>query len=201
MGYCKNISKIWECDYRDRCIFSSFFYFHIVSSKWFAVYQICRRNLEAIICQKNGKGKGPIVLSRHWKIVKTISIQNFSGIPKFHIFSRSSIFVEHDLRLIESKYTILGGFATEAHRKTAPCIIFEQNGCGLSSKRDLERRTFCQTSVRGCVLAERFRISFEALFELGVEDLEYCSAQSFVVWESHSVSSAQKGQQSYSSWN
>ena len=71
-----------------------------------------------------------------------------------------------NLRLIESKYTILGGFATEAHRKTVPCIIFEQNGCGPSSKRDLERRTFCQTSVRGCVLAERFRISFEALFEL-----------------------------------
>ena len=89
--------------------------------------------------------------------------------------------MEHDLRLIESKYTILGGFATEADKKMVPCIIFEQNGCGLSSKRDLERRTFCQTSVRGCVLAERFRISFEALFELGVEDLEYCSAQSFVV--------------------
>ena len=31
MGYCKNISKIWECDYRDRCIFSYFFPIFILS--------------------------------------------------------------------------------------------------------------------------------------------------------------------------
>ena len=68
-------------------IFIFFSHFHIVSSKWFAVSQICRRNSEGIICQKNGKGKGPIVLFRHWKIVKTID-------PQFQWDSKISYFFE-----------------------------------------------------------------------------------------------------------
>ena len=133
MGYCKNISKIWECDFRDRCIFSKKkFIFILFHQNDLQSIRFAEEIWRQLFAKRTGKVGRSYCLS--WE-------QNLN------------LFLEIQLRSILQKPE--GGFATEAHRKTAPCIIFERSGCGPSSKRDLGRRTFCQTSVRGCVMCTR----------------------------------------------